>query len=64
MNGTRIFAVVAVFLPLAFALRASLFYRSLVLKAGSAAIAVIAMLWFIERAFDIAPGLVASVMPG
>lgn len=54
-------AVVAVFLPLAFALRATAAYRTLVLKAGSAAIVVVAMLWFVERAFDIAPGLVASV---
>ena len=57
-------AVVAVFLPLAFALRATAVYRSVVLKAGSAAIVVIAMLWFVERAFDIAPGLVASALPG
>jgi HupE / UreJ protein len=55
-------AVVAVFLPLAFALRATTAYRSVVLKAGSAAIVVIAMLWFVERAFDIAP--LAVVLPG
>jgi HupE / UreJ protein len=55
-------AVVAVFLPLAFALRATSAYRSVVLKAGSAAIVLIAMLWFVERAFDIAP--LASALPG
>jgi HupE/UreJ protein len=57
-------AVVAVFLPLAFAFRATPAYRSVVLKAGSAAIVVVAMLWFVKRAFDIGPGLIASVLPG
>ncbi len=57
-------AVVAVFLPLAFALRATSAYRSVVLKAGSAAIVLIATLWFVERAFDIAPGRLASVLAG
>jgi len=46
-------AIVAVFLPLAFALRASAFYRRVVLQAGSTAIAALAALWFVERAFSV-----------
>ena len=46
-------AIVGIFLPLAYAIRQSLFYRSLILGAGSLAIAVIASLWFVERAFDL-----------
>jgi hypothetical protein len=42
-----------VFLPLAFWLRATAFYRKAVLLGGSAAIVVLAMLWFVERAFDV-----------
>ena len=47
-------AIVAAFLPLAFALRRSVFYRRVVLWGGSLAIAAIAAAWFIERAFDLA----------
>jgi hypothetical protein len=50
-------AIVAVFLPLAFHLRHGAFYRKAVLLAGSALIAALATLWFIERAFDLAPGI-------
>lgn len=46
-------AIVSVFLPLAFWLRATVFYRKIVLVGGSAAIVVLAALWFIERAFDV-----------
>ncbi len=46
-------AIVAVFLPLAFASRAGLLYQRLVLQGGSAAIAGLAALWFVERAFSI-----------
>ncbi|GGY01240.1 HupE/UreJ family protein [Pseudoduganella dura] len=49
-------AIVAVFLPLAFRLRHTVFYRKAVLLAGSAIIACLATLWFVERAFDLAPG--------
>jgi hypothetical protein len=52
-------AVVAVFLPLAFALRATSAYRLVALKAGSATIAAVALVWFVERAFDFAPGALA-----
>ena len=46
-------AIVAAFLPLAFALRRSVFYRRVVLWGGSLAIAAIAAAWFVERAFDL-----------
>ena len=46
-------AIVLAFLPLAYALRGSLFYRRGVLVAGSVLIAVIASAWFLERAFQI-----------
>jgi tetrahydromethanopterin S-methyltransferase subunit B len=49
-------AIVAAFLPLAYALRASLAYRRVVLVGGSAAIALVASLWMIERAFDLKLG--------
>ncbi|WP_209721840.1 HupE/UreJ family protein [Duganella sp. 1411] len=43
--------IVALFLPLAFTLRNTMFYRRL-LTGGSAAIALVAMVWLVERAFD------------
>ncbi|GCL62459.1 HupE/UreJ family protein [Pseudaquabacterium pictum] len=46
-------AIVAVFLPLAYLLRRSLFYRRVVLWGGSLAIAALAAAWFVERAFDL-----------
>jgi hypothetical protein len=46
-------AIVAAFLPLAFALRRSAFYRRGVLVGGSLAIATLALLWLVERALDI-----------
>lgn len=54
-------AVVAVFLPLAFWLRATRAYRQVALKGGSAVIAVIALVWFYERALD-RPGVLAAVL--
>jgi hypothetical protein len=45
-------AIVAVFLPLAFATRRTWFYRQL-MTTGSALIAVIAVVWLVERAFDL-----------
>jgi hypothetical protein len=44
--------IVALFLPLAYALRGTWFYRRL-LHNGSAAIALIAAIWLLERAFDL-----------
>ncbi|MEO8302926.1 MAG: HupE/UreJ family protein [Betaproteobacteria bacterium] len=46
-------AIVAVFLPCAFALRKTLLYRRGVLVGGSLAVAAIATFWLIERAFDV-----------
>ena len=46
-------AIIAAFLPLAFALRRTWAYRRLVFVGGSAAIALIAGVWLVERAFDV-----------
>jgi HupE / UreJ protein len=46
-------AIVAVFLPVAYLLRHTRLYQRGVLVGGSAAIVVIAALWFVERAFDV-----------
>jgi hypothetical protein len=49
-------AIVAVFLPLAYALRATVFYRRGVMAGGSAGIAMLALVWFVERAFNLSIG--------
>ena len=46
-------AIVAAFLPVAFALRATWSYRYVVLGGGSLAIAAIAGVWLVERAFEL-----------
>ena len=46
-------AIVAAFLPLAFMLRDTRFYQRGVFVGGSTAIAVLAALWFAERAFEL-----------
>jgi hypothetical protein len=46
-------AIVAAFLPLAYLLRGTWLYRRVVLTGGSGAIAAVAALWFVERAFDL-----------
>ena len=46
-------AIVAVFLPLAFWLRHTTFYRRVILVGGSWAAIVVALVWFVERAFDL-----------
>ncbi len=46
-------AIVAVFLPLAYAARDSWFYRRVVLVGGSAVIALLAAVWLGERALDV-----------
>jgi hypothetical protein len=46
-------AIVVLFLPLAHALRRTHFYRRVVLVGGSLAIVVLALVWFVERAFGI-----------
>lgn len=45
--------IVALFLPLAYALRRTRLYQRVVLVGGSVVIAVIAMLWTVERVFSI-----------
>jgi hypothetical protein len=42
-------AIVAVFLPIAFLFRRSMFYEIAILKIGSVAIAVVAAIWMVER---------------
>ena len=46
-------AVVLIFLPLAFALRSTWAYRRAIFAGGSISIATIAMVWLIERAFNV-----------
>jgi hypothetical protein len=49
-------AIVVAFVPIAFWLRTTRFYRKGVLTVGSIAVALIASWWFIQRAFDIQGG--------
>jgi len=46
-------AIVVLFLPLAFALRSTWAYRRVVFAGGSAVIALVASVWFVERALDV-----------
>ena len=46
-------AIVAIFLPLAFWLRATTFYRVGVLKVGSVVVALLASWWLVQRLFDL-----------
>jgi hypothetical protein len=46
-------AIVAAFLPLAYVLRRSVFYRVGILRGGSALIVLVAAAWFVERAADL-----------
>jgi hypothetical protein len=46
-------AIIAVFMPIAFWLRATLLYRRVLVTGGSLAIATIGALWLIERSFDL-----------
>lgn len=45
-------AIVAVFLPIAYRLRHTSFYRRVILTGGSLLIAALALIWLFERAFD------------
>jgi hypothetical protein len=49
-------ALVVAFVPVAFRLRATGFYRKGVLTVGSILVALIASWWFVQRAFDIQGG--------
>lgn len=46
-------AIVAAFLPLAFALRATAFYRRIVFTGGSVVVVILAAVWLIERALNL-----------
>ncbi len=46
-------AIVSVFLPIAYLLRRYWFYQRVILYAGSQAIVVVALFWFLQRAFDL-----------
>jgi hypothetical protein len=46
-------AIVAAFLPVAHAMRETWVYRRLFVAGGSTAIALVAAVWFVERAFDL-----------
>ena len=46
-------AIVAVFLPIAYALRATAIYQRVLLVYGSALIALVAFAWLIQRAFNV-----------
>jgi hypothetical protein len=46
-------AIVALFLPLAFAARDTLFYRRAILVGGSSCVAMIAALWLVQRALNV-----------
>jgi len=50
--------IVAVFLPVAYAMRHTWVYRRMVLVGGSALIALIAAIWMIERVFDLQLALI------
>ena len=45
--------IVAAFLPIAFSLRKTWFYRKMLFIGGSAAIIAVASIWFMERAFNL-----------
>lgn len=51
-------AIVLAFLPLAYALRNGWAYRRVIFAGGSAAIALVAALWLVERVFDLDLGLI------
>jgi hypothetical protein len=46
-------AIVGLFLPAAFLLRGTALYSGIVLRGGSVAVATVAGLWLVERAFDV-----------
>jgi hypothetical protein len=51
-------AIIAGFLPVAYALRRTWLYRKLIFVGGSLAIALIAAIWLVERMFDLKLGLI------
>ncbi|KQU78391.1 MULTISPECIES: HupE/UreJ family protein [unclassified Rhizobacter] len=53
-------AIVAVFVSCVWALRTTRFYRQVLLRGGSAAIVLVAVLWLAERAFDVQLGVAGA----
>ncbi|WP_457333836.1 HupE/UreJ family protein [Rhizobacter sp. P5_C2] len=53
-------AIVALFVTTVWALRATRFYRHVLLRGGSALIVLVAVLWLTERAFDIKLGVASA----
>ena len=51
-------ALITLFLPLAYALRRTWIYRRMIFLGGSAAIALLAAIWMVERMFDVRLGLI------
>ncbi|MEP7330281.1 MAG: HupE/UreJ family protein, partial [Betaproteobacteria bacterium] len=47
-------AIVAVFLPIAYSMRNSRFYQRLIMVGGSLVVAAIAVVWLLERGFNLA----------
>jgi hypothetical protein len=45
--------IVGVFLPIAYALRSTPLYQRVIVVYGSAAIALVALVWLVERAFNL-----------
>jgi hypothetical protein len=56
-------SIVVPFLPLAFLLRKTWFYRIGVMRIGSALIMTVAMLWLMQRAFDLTMPATAFLTP-
>ena len=46
-------AIVSAVLPIAYALRATALYQRVIVVFGSAAIALVAFVWLVERAFNV-----------
>ena len=46
-------AIVSIFLPIAYLLRSYWFYKRIILYTGSQAIMLLALVWFLQRAFDL-----------
>ena len=45
--------IVGVFLPIAYVLRTTVLYQRVIVVFGSAAIALVALVWLVERAFNL-----------
>lgn len=57
-------AIVLAFLPLAFLVRRTRFYQVLVVRWVSCLVIVVAMAWFVQRAFEVQLPLLGAILPG